>query len=192
MNKNQIIEIATKAAVKAALEWQEQQQHKQAKSRHDKRLRNTGLLLENYQMLKDHCDYAVYDKNEVLADEIGGNVIDILDELEGVERTDYIKSIKESVSRTKVILTHIDEMIKIYRIYCETSDRPEDMRRYRILMKKLEGVKPAVICEEEGIDQSTYYRDNAEIKRKLSTLFFGIDGLSGMRKKSSRNNSCEK
>ena len=185
MNKNQIIELAAKHAAEAALEWHEKQLQKQAKSRHDKRLRNTRLLLNNYQLLKDHCDNAVYDKNEVLASEVGNNVIDVLDSLEGTDRHDYIMSIKASVTRTQVILAHIDEMIKIYRIYCETSDRPEDMRRYRILVKKyLEDVKPAEICEEEGIDQSTYYRDSAEIAKKLSALIFGIDGLSGMRKKS--------
>lgn len=77
--------------------------------------------------------------------------------------------------------------MKIYRIYCEESDRPEDVRRYRIIKYTyLENRKPDDICKEEGIDQSTYYRynrDNRDGVEKLSSLIFGIDGLSDVRKR---------
>lgn len=183
MNRTEIIQIASAAGVKAALEYQEKQNQKQSKSRHDKRLRNTKLLLKNYRLLKDHCKNAVFDKKEVL--EISGvKVIDLLDSLDSYERSDYIESIKKSVSRTQVILAHIDAMMKIYRIYCEESDKPEELRRYRIMSYTyLENRKPDDICKDEGIDQSTYYRDSREIIEKLTSLIFGIDGLSSMRKR---------
>ncbi|MBU2703896.1 hypothetical protein Ga0466249_005046 [Sporomusaceae bacterium BoRhaA] len=183
MNRTEIIQIASEAAVKAAFEYQEKQNQKKSKSRHDKRLRNTKLLLKNYRLLKDHCENAVFDKKELI--EISGvKIVDLLDSLDGYERSDYIESIKKSVSKTQVILAHIDAMMKIYRIYCEESDKPEDLRRYRIISSTyLENTKPDDICREEGIDQRTYYRDSRDGVEKLSSLIFGIDGLSDVSKR---------
>jgi hypothetical protein len=91
----------------------------------------------------------------------------------------YIESIKKSITRTYIILAHIDQMLKLYKIYYETSGKAEDERRYRILQAVyLDGEKITEICEIEGIDESTYYRDIREACGKLSALIFGIDGIS--------------
>lgn len=182
LTKKEIAEIVADT-VKTTIEQVEKHKVVKAKSRHDKRLRNTKLLLENYLLLKDYVDNAIYDKKDVIASEY--SAIDILDSLDEYDDpADYIQSIKDSVSRTKVILTHIDQMMKIYRIYCEESNKPEEIRQYRIMEKKyIEDIKPSDICEQEDIDQSTYYRDSRAIARKLSALIFGIDGLSDMRKR---------
>ncbi|AJQ27519.1 hypothetical protein JBW_02169 [Pelosinus fermentans JBW45] len=55
MDKEQIIKLAAEAAVSAAMNYLAQQRLKEKKSRHDKRLRNTKLLLDNYSLLQDHC-----------------------------------------------------------------------------------------------------------------------------------------
>jgi hypothetical protein len=96
MDKELIIKLAAEAAVNAAMNYLAQQNQKEKKSRHDKRLRNTKLLLKHYL-----CRWFTFD-----------------------------------------------------------------------------GVKIASICESEGIDESTYYRDICEACPKLSVLIFGIDGIS--------------
>jgi len=47
----------------------------------------------------------------------------------------------------------------------------------------LDELKMADVCEREKIDRSTYFRDINEISKKLSSLIFGIDGLSVMRQR---------
>lgn len=175
MNKDQIVDLAVTTAVKAVREYDE----KQRKSRYDRRLRNTRLLLKNYLLLTEHCERAIYEKQEVEDD----NAIDVLDTIESYDRETYVAAIKSSVTRTKIILAHIDEMMKIYRILCDTSKRPEDKRRYRVMKAAFfQDEEMDVICKREEIDKSTFYRDVREGVERLSALFFGIDGLLDVRK----------
>jgi hypothetical protein len=170
MNKDQIIETA----VKAALEWHEKQLQKQNKSRHDRRLRNTRLLLRNYSLLKDHCQKSVYNLQQIPS----GNAIDVLDAIENMDGTAYIESIQKSVTKTFIIISHIDTMLELYEIYCQRSQREEDQRRYRILKAYyFEGCQMSEIIEREHIEERTYYRDMRESISKLSALIFGIDSL---------------
>ncbi|WP_434132734.1 hypothetical protein KIAC18_000275 [Sporomusa sphaeroides] len=168
MNKEQVIEIA----VAAALEWQKKQQQKQNKFRHDKRLRNTRLLLKHYPLLKEHCEKSVYMETD------NANAIDILDDIDKYEGKTYIEAIKRSVARTNIIIQHIDTMLDIYEIYCQKSQQPEDMRRFRILKSKyFEGIDMSVMTQKEGIEERTYYRDIRDAISKLGSLIFGIDSL---------------
>lgn len=172
MNKQQIIEIAAKHAAEAALDWQQKQQKKQNRFRHDKRLRNTRLLLKHYPFLKEHCEKAVYEDLE------NANAIDILDEVDNCDGKTYIEAIKRSIARTNIIIRHIDTMLEIYKIYCEKSRHEEDRRRYRILKAKyFEHIDMSVILKNEGIEERTYYRDMRDAVSKLGSLIFGIDSL---------------
>lgn len=169
MNKDQIIKIA----VEAALEYTDKQRQKQLKSRHNRRLRNTRLLLRNYSLLKDHCTKSVYTLQQT-----SENAIDILDSLKNFDSTTYIESIKRSVTRTHIILTHIDTMLELYQAYCEKSKVPEDKRRYRILVAAyFENIEMSVIVKREGIEERTYYRDIRDACEKLGALIFGMDSL---------------
>jgi hypothetical protein len=176
-----IVEIISEAGAKAALNHIEQQKRRQFKSRHDKRLRNTKLLLKKYELLKDHCENAIYQKEQAISED---HVIDILDSLDDTDATTYIHSIKQSVARTKLILAHIDQMVMHYGIYCERTGKPEDMRRYRILKEVYfpdnDSVKldREAICKREDIEERTFFRDMEANYNRLSALIFGIDGLS--------------
>lgn len=182
MNKDQIIKLAAEAAVEATLKTLKEEREKQVKSRQDKRLRNTRLLLKNYTLLKAHCEKSISSFNKAV---VRDRAIDILDSLECCPKDIYIESIKQSVARTYTIVTHIEEMIDLYRVFCETSGKEEDKRRYRLIKSMyLNDQKPSVndACESERIDESTYYRDSRESFKMLSALIFGIDGLSDMQK----------
>jgi predicted DNA-binding protein YlxM (UPF0122 family) len=73
--------------------------------------------------------------------------------------------------------------MKIFKVLCDISDRPEDKRRYRVICQTFfNDVSMKTICEQEYIDKSTYYRDIREGIEKLSALFFGVDGLLEIRK----------
>lgn len=171
MNKDQIIEIA----VKAALDWQVQQQSKEKRSRNDRRLRNTRILLKNYPLLKEHCGKAVFKLSQVSGD----NAIDILDSIDKMDGELFIESIRKSVTKTFIIISHIDTMLELYECYCQRSKKEEDRRRYRVLYAYyFEGLDMSVILAKENIEERTYYRDMRDSISLLSSLIFGIDSIN--------------
>lgn len=171
------IQRGVEVGTRAAMEYLEEEKKAQRKGRYDRRLRNTRLLLKNYRAFKGHAQDAVFNAKQAKE-----SAIDILDGLDDFDFDDdlYIESIKRSQQRTMIILNHIDEMIHYYRISCEESKKPEDLRRYRVIMATYineEKKSAEEIADEEHIEKRTIYKDiNAAIK-PLSALIFGIDSL---------------
>ena len=174
------IEKGVAAGVKAATDRIEEER----KGRYDRRLHNTRLLLKNYRVLKHHALDAVHTgarANEVISE----NAVDILDDLEsmGFRKVDdrlYIESIKRSQQRTRIIIEHIDEMLRYWRIDCEQSGREEALRRYRIVVDTYisdDQMTAEELAQREHIEKRTVYKDIKAAMRPLSALIFGIDGI---------------
>lgn len=178
------IEKGIAAGVKAATDRIEEERKKERKGRYDRRLHNTRLLLKNYRVLKHHALDAVHTgarANEVISE----NAADILDDLEsmGFRKVDdrlYIESIKRSQQRTRIIIEHIDEMLRYWRIDCEQSGREEALRRYRIVVDTYisdDQMTAEELAQREHIEKRTVYKDIKAAMRPLSALIFGIDGI---------------
>lgn len=178
------IEKGVAAGVKAATDRIEEERKKERKGRYDRRLHNTRLLLKNYRVLKHHALDAVHTgarANEVISE----NAVDILDDLEsmGFRKVDdrlYIESIKRSQQRTRIIIEHIDEMLRYWRIDCEQSGREEALRRYRIVVDTYisdDQMTAEELAQLEHIEKRTVYKDIKAAMRPLSALIFGIDGI---------------
>ncbi len=175
--QDEIIRIAAETGARTALETLEKEKKKVKKSRYDRRLRNTKLLLRNYRMFKEHTKNAVFETSDL--DE---NAIDILDMIYEYSGNDdlYVESIKRSVTRTSIILTHVRDMLRLYEAYCMNSPKPEDQRRYRVIEALYISDNPMTIKEvakQECIDERTVYKDIDAACEKLSALIFGIDGM---------------
>lgn len=80
------------------------EREKERKSRQDRRLHNTRLLLKNYRLLKEHTKGAIFNASQAKE-----RAVDILDGLNDYEMDDglYIESIKKSQQRTLIILAHL-------------------------------------------------------------------------------------
>lgn len=172
-----IAQIAGEAGARLALDIIDKEKKKAAKEHRDRRLHNTKLLLRNYRMLKGHCESAVYEAAQLDVSEVN-----ILELMERVFTNDemYVESIKRSAERTHIIMSHVNEMLRIYEIYCSTSGAAEDRRRYNVIYDRYVADEPmtiAEIAEKENVDNSTVYRDINVAVEKLSALLFGIDGL---------------
>lgn len=165
------VEQITKTAVATALEFMEKERQRQQKGKRDRRLRNTKLLLRNYRKFKIHCEDNIHDLEE-LRDP---------DSLEYLDTDDLvIESIIRNKERTAVMLKYIDRMLQIYRILCEQSNKPEDLRRYRIMfdfyiVDEEKTVEEIAKCQ--NVDSRTVYRDVNKSCESLSSLIFGIDGI---------------
>lgn len=174
------IQKGVAAGVQAAADRMEEERKRERKGRYDRRLHNTRLLLKSYRALKYHALGAV--STGAQANGIRENAVDILDSLddERIDDTLYIESIKRSQQRTQIIIEHIDEMVRYWRIDCEQSGKEEAMRRYRIIWDTYLGDDPATaeeLAERENIERRTVYKDIKAAMRPLSALIFGIDGI---------------
>lgn len=166
MNEASLIEKVTRIATKATLEFIE----KRNQERKKKLLRNTKLLLKHYRELVSHIE----DFQTSKPPEIPDTMIDIEEEELAIE------SIRRSKERTFVIIQFINRMLETYRILCEQSGRPEQIRRYRIVMELyIEEPKRSIkeIADCHKIENRTIYRDINEAVKALSVLVFGVDGI---------------
>lgn len=174
------IQKGVAAGVQAAADRMEEDRKRERKGRYDRRLHNTRLLLKSYRVLKHHALGAV--TTGAQANGIRENAVDILDSLDDVRIDDtlYIESIKRSQQRTQIIIEHIDEMVRYWRIDCEQSGKEEAIRRYRIIWDTYLGdeqITAEELAEREHIERRTVYKDIKAAMRPLSALIFGIDGI---------------
>ncbi len=176
-SQENMIRLAGEAGARAAMETLDREKKREQNSRFDRRLRNTKLLLRNYRMFKEHVDNAVFEAGQL--DENAIDILDLMWERSGSSDL-YVESIKKSVARTAIIMSHITEMIGLYEAFCYRSGKPEDIRRYRVVYALYIDENPETvreISEKEGIDDRTVYKDIDAACEKISALIFGIDGL---------------
>lgn len=166
--------IASEAAARAMLN----ELTRGRRERYDKRLRNTKLLLRNYRALKQHIESAIYDSDKERDCATDSDYYQIMNA--GGTEKQYIESIRKSVRRTRLMMTHIDAMLRVYKIYCEQSGKPETERHYRVIRALyLDDVpaQPQDVADAENIDKRTIYKDVDSAVEILTPLFFGVDGI---------------
>lgn len=171
-----MIAQAALAGASTAVESLERSHRKEEKDKKDRRLHNTKLLLRNYKMLKEGCEKAVYSKEH--SEEKTADVIHDLMNMKGSDGV-IVNSIKESAERTGIIISHIDKMLDVYRIYCGKCGEKEK-RQYKIIRSMFfskERTTPADLAKKFNVSKVTIYDDLKAAEEKLSALFFGINGL---------------
>jgi uncharacterized membrane-anchored protein YjiN (DUF445 family) len=160
-----------------------EEEAKTAKTRHNRKRANTKALLRNYRSFVEHSDSAIYDATHL--DEEETKLTEVLEQMsENSKGNLRVESIKESVARTRLIITHINEMLERYKIMCERSPKPEDLRRYKIVYAMY--ISPEIKSADEiacdnGVDRSTVYRDVDMAIERITALIFGIDGIHYLR-----------
>lgn len=174
------VERGIEIGVKAAIDYMEEERARTRKSRHDSRLHNTKLLLKHYRSFKEHVEGAVFN-----AKQLKESAIDILDGLDSemMDDTTYVDGIKKSQQRTIIILKHIDKMLEFFRVSCEQSGDPIEMRRYNTIMEMYINGEKKIASEIGtilGIEWRTVYKDVNYAIEPLSALIFGVDSLKFM------------
>ena len=90
---------------------------------------------------------------------------------------------KESDTTEGLNHRHIDVMLDLYKLYCERSPKPEEMRAFRCIYDlyldrdRIPTPTPDEVADEQGIDVRTLYRDIDRASERLAALIFGIDGM---------------
>ena len=174
LTKEEVEEMIAKAALagaSAAAETLEKAHQKEQKEMKDRRLHNTRLLLRNYRMLKESCSKAVYQKehSEKTTEEV-------IEELMSMKASDgvIVNSIKESAERTGIIISHVDRMFDVYRMYCGKYGEKE-RRQYKVIKFMYitkERLSVAELAKKFNVSKVTIYDDIKIAEEQLSALFF--------------------
>lgn len=180
LTKNQLEEIYTKAAsigAQEAVKMYEQERKKENGHRASKKLRNTKLLLRNYHMLKEHAENSVFGRTQM-----GESATDILESMMNLYNDEVIiESIKNSATRTAIIVTHIETMLGLYYSYCEKSVNSDiELRRYEVIYDMYiadQTLSAKEIAKKQGMSKENVYADVKVAVEKLTALIFGVDGL---------------
>lgn len=171
-----LFEKAAEAGAKAGIEKYEEELKRHQKQRGDKRYHNTKLLLRNYRMLQVNAENSVFGRTQMKE-----SAADILESMMNIYNDEIVvESIKNSATRTAIIVSHVKTMIDMYQILCERSQNELDQRRFDIvygLYVAEEKVKRKELMEKWNISSDTTYQDEKIAIERLSALIFGVDGL---------------
>lgn len=165
-------DIGAKAGIDRYVEELKSFQRKKA----DRRLHNTKLLLRNYRMLEAHAENSVFGRSQMHE-----TAADILESMMNMYNDELVvESIKNSATRTAIIVSHIKTMLEIFQICCERSTNELDQRRYDIvygLYISEDKITRKDLADKWNVSRDTTYTDEKIAIERLSALFFGVDGL---------------
>lgn len=172
-----LFEKAAEAGAKVGIEKYEEEIKKHQKQRGDKRYHNTKLLLRNYRMLQVNAENSVFGRSQM--EESAADILESMMNLYNDELV--VESIKNSATRTAIIVSHVKTMIDMYQICCERSQNELDARRFDIvycLYIADEKITRDEIAKKWNISKDTTYADEKIAIERLSALIFGVDGLT--------------
>lgn len=171
-----LFEKAAEAGARAGIEKYEETLKKNQKQRSDKRYHNTKLLLRNFRMLQLNAENSVFGRTQM-----NESAADILESMMNIYNDEVVvESIKNSATRTAIIVSHVKTMIDMYQICCERSGNELDQRRFDIvhgLYVAEEKVTRRELMNKWHISSDTTYQDEKVAIERLSALIFGVDGL---------------
>ena len=156
-------------------------EEKQKKRREKKLLYSTKTLLDNYLRLKTYANNAMANLDEIVEETLPEFYTQSL-EVFGLtieDRRSY--SIAKSLANTVIILNHVERMLDVYKVECESSPKPTVQRRYQIIDKLyLSSPRMSIkeIADELFMDPRSVQRDAEKAREDLKILIFGADGLS--------------
>lgn len=172
-------EFGAKAAVKAV----ERERTKMQQQQYDWKYHNTKLLIRNYRRLNEYFKNAVFELDE--AEEIDDGFEEIMRLMQNRNATEdlFVDSIKRNYVYTRIIMTHVNKMLDVYRIMCERSQRADDARHWRVLESLYiadDYTTVDKIAQAEHIDKRTVYKDIDVCISDLTALMFGVSGIERM------------
>ena len=174
----EVYETAAKIGAEKALDTFNKERAEERKHRRKRKLRNTELLLRNYHMLKENAENSVFGRSQMEE-----SAADILEEMMSLYNDEVIvESIKNSATRTAIIMSHVDTMISLYHTYCERAEHSDiEMRRYDVLWDRYLADEPLnveSISKKHHMTKQNVYADLKIATERLTALIFGVDGLS--------------
>lgn len=143
------------------------EQQKLEKKEHDRRLRNTMMLLINYRRLKLHIQTEPGDDELTMEYEEKNGVVIRFDE------------ISKYHAKSRALIKYLDKILKVYKVECEEGS-DADYRKYQVINKLYLTPHKYRLIDLQPIydkDTSTLNKDKLKAIEDISVMLYGVEAL---------------
>jgi len=180
LGEDQLQEMLTRAmetGVMSGIAKYDEKRRKTAKQITDRRYHNTKLLLRNFRMLKLNAENSVFGRTQM-----GESAADVLLSMMDMYDDEMIvESIRRSATRTAIIVSHVETMLKLFEVYCTNENTDMAARRYDLIYRMYiaeDKMSRKELAEKWHVSLDLTYDDEKNSIESLSALIFGVDGLT--------------
>ena len=143
-------------------------------------LYKTKVLLEKYTWLKAYAKKSVYTLEQAEQVNDGMADIEVLTKFGIFDNDKTLHNLKRGVITVNMLMTHVDNMLEVYRENCESSASKTKQRQYRVVYNMYlaeEKKTTKEIAEMECEEVRTIQNDAKAAREDLTALIFGLDGI---------------
>lgn len=179
ITETQLEELIKKSS-EAGVEAYKKEHKDGAKKKVDKMLYKTKVLLEKYTYLKAYAENSVYTLEQAAEVNDGIADIEVLTKFGIFDDDKTLHNLKRGVFTVNMLMTHVDNMLEVYRQSCESSASKTKQRQYRVIyhMYLAEEKKTTKeIADMEREELRTIQNDAKAAREDLTALIFGLEGI---------------
>ena len=173
------LEDMIKKASEAGAEAYKKEQSQSTRRKVDRMLYKTKVLLEKYTWLKAYAKNSVYTLEQAEKVNDGMADIEVLTKFGIFDDDKTLHNLKRGVITVNMLMTHVDNMLEVYRENCESSASKTKQRQYRVVYNMYlaeEKKTTKEIAEMECEEVRTIQNDAKAAREDLTALIFGLDG----------------
>lgn len=174
------LEDMIKKASEAGAEAYKKEQSQSTRRKVDRMLYKTKVLLEKYTWLKAYAKNSVYTLEQAEKVNDGMADIEVLTKFGIFDNDKTLHNLKRGVITVNMLMTHVDNMLEVYRENCESSASKTKQRQYRVVYNMYlaeEKKTTKEIAEMECEEVRTIQNDAKAARGDLTALIFGLDGI---------------
>ena len=174
------LEDMIKKASEAGAEAYKKEQSQSARRKVDRMLYKTKVLLEKYTWLKAYAKNSVYTLEQAEKVNDGMADIEVLTKFGIFDDDKTLHNLNRGVITVNMLMTHVDNMLEVYRENCESSASKTKQRQYRVVYNMYlaeEKKTTKEIAEMECEEVRTIQNDAKAAREDLTALIFGLDGI---------------
>lgn len=174
------LEDMIKKASEAGAEAYKKEQSQSTRRKVDRMLYKTKVLLEKYTWLKAYAKNSVYTLEQAEKVNDGMADIEVLTKFGIFDNDKTLHNLKRGVITVNMLMTHVDNMLEVYRENCESSASKTKQRQYRVVYNMYlaeEKKTTKEIAEMECEEVRTIQNDAKAAREDLTVLIFGLDGI---------------
>lgn len=174
------LEDMIKKASEAGAEAYKREHNQSARRKVDRMLYKTKVLLEKYTWLKAYAENSVYTLEQAEKVNDGMADIEVLTKFGIFDDDKTLHNLKRGVITVNMLMTHVDNMLEVYRRNCESSSSKTKQRQYRVVYNLYladEKKTTKEIADMECEELRTIQNDAKAAREDLTALIFGLDGI---------------
>lgn len=174
------LEDMIKKASEAGAEAYKKEQSQSTRRKVDRMLYKTKVLLEKYTWLKAYAKNSVYTLEQAEKVNDGMADIEVLTKFGIFDNDKTLHNLKRGVITVNMLMTHVDNMLEVYRENCESYASKTKQRQYRVVYNMYlaeEKKTTKEIAEMECEEVRTIQNDAKAAREDLTALIFGLDGI---------------